>query len=61
MKVYIKEQYIKILDNGKELVYWDKQEWIEYPQLTTVIAHAIVMALTEPDKFRKHIKETTNG
>lgn len=58
MKVSITEDYIKISDaNNNELIYWDRDEWNLDPSITPVIAEAIVMALTNPIRFSKTIKE----
>lgn len=37
--------YIAISHNGDELLYWDRQEWIEDPEVTFTIARAIQFAL----------------
>lgn len=43
------EEAVQILRGKKEVLYWDKQEWIDDPKLVLTIANAIAMALTDPE------------
>lgn len=57
MSVRITDDYIQIVDDtGDEVVYWDRQEWIEDPEVTLSIAQAIVMALTRPHVLRETLE-----
>jgi hypothetical protein len=44
-------------DNGDELVYWHRQEWIEDPKLPTTIVNAVTLALTDPEQFLKTLNK----
>ena len=37
--------YIAICHNGDELLYWDRQEWIDDPEVTFSIARAVQFSL----------------
>ena len=38
------DRYIQILKGNKEIVYWDREEWIEDPEVVFSIAYAIELA-----------------
>ena len=52
LTITIRTDFIRISDGARELVYWDRQEWVEDPDLTTTIANAVFLASTDPAAFR---------
>ena len=47
------EDYIKILKEGIEVLYWIEDEWKEDPQVVFSIANAIYLSQRSPDKLEK--------
>ncbi len=41
-RVSARLDYIRLEDEQGEIVYWDKQEWIDDPDLVITIANAII-------------------
>jgi len=39
--VEVDEDHVAIGDDNGEIIYWDRQEWIENPDLAPIIANAI--------------------
>lgn len=55
--VEIDEEHIEIGDDRGEIVYWDRAEWIEVPDLALVIAGAIKILYEEGgDALRKKLR-----
>jgi hypothetical protein len=47
-KIDIRADHITIADaKGDEIVYWDRQEWLDDPDLTIPISNAILLACME--------------
>lgn len=57
MKVNYGEDYIEIIDNGNELLYWTEAEWQEDSQVVFSICNAVALALTEPEKLRAKLRQ----
>lgn len=53
----VSNESIQINYDEKEVLYWDKQEWIEDPMLCVVIANVINEALTRPDYLYESLKK----
>jgi hypothetical protein len=58
MKIDINAEYIQICDEHGEIVYWDRAEWLDDPNIVIPIANAIMLALTKDgqtlrDKLKK--------
>lgn len=41
--------YVAIYRNGQEILYWDRLEWEEDPDLLFAIVNAVVMATTDQE------------
>jgi hypothetical protein len=56
-RILLDDDSVQIIGPSKdEELYWDKQEWIDDPQVVPTIVNAVRMALSEPDKFRDVMK-----
>ena len=47
--------HIRVVDKQKEIVYWDKQEWIEDPDVVFAIANAIDLCSRNPNELKKRL------
>lgn len=53
-KVIYGKDYIAVTRGKSEIVYWDKQEWIDDPEIVFSIANAVSLAcLGKLEKFLK--------
>jgi len=57
MKVNFGKDYIQILENKKEIVYWDREEWKEDPEVVFSIANAILLSQKDPQKLKRLLKK----
>lgn len=64
--IYRGSEYdVKIVDDSvaiydpseKELLYWDRMEWVEDPSVAVMIANAVAMALTRPEEFKLYLRK----
>lgn len=55
------DDYIQIIeaDTKKEIIYWDKQEWIDEPEVVFCIVNGIKIALEEGAKKLKDYLQIT--
>lgn len=42
--ISIDSQYIEIIHKNEEIVYWERQEWLDDPDIVLSIANAIYLA-----------------
>lgn len=47
VNVEIRADYIVIADEKSEIMYWDRQEWLDDPDVIVPITNAIRIAYTE--------------
>ena len=52
LEVEVENDHISITHKGKELVYWDEQEWKDDPEVVVSIANAIKMAFEDVNKLK---------
>ena len=50
---YCEEEVTISLEDGREVVHWVEDEWIEDPGLISVICNAVMMANVHPEKLIK--------
>ena len=53
MRIIAGEDFIQIVDEGTEVVYWDRQEWVENPDVVFTITEAIALSFMSPDTLRE--------
>jgi hypothetical protein len=54
--VEVYPDYIQLLCNGREVLYWDQQEWIEDPNLIRNIVELTRLAYAEPEELVEKLR-----
>jgi hypothetical protein len=55
--VVVGADFVLINRNGKEVLYWDRREWQEDPEVVFAIVKAVNLSLTNPARMDAVLKE----